>query len=252
MAPFQFDVKPHNAHYDTSYSSKMIQWRQFGAKEKSGNIAHILTNNAKSKSGDIRDENVSQGKILEVGCGTGIVLQELKNIGIGREFHGIDVIDLDRNRDVGEDIRLLQYDGDAIPFEDRNFDFTYATHVIEHIDNPRALIKEMSRVTKGLMYFEVPCELHARTTYNDLQKTLNIGHINAYTPESFSLLLQTCGLEVIGLEIFDHTLEVHSFYCGRMRGMAKMAIRRGALALNPYLASRIFSYHCGALVRRSS
>jgi SAM-dependent methyltransferase len=251
MAPFQFDVKPHNAHYDTSYSSKMIQWRQFGAKEKSGNIARILADNGAEKSDDVHLNNVSPGKILEVGCGTGIVLQELKNVGIGREFQGIDVIDLDRNRDVGEDISLLQYDGDTIPFDDLMFDFTYATHVLEHIDNPRSLVKEMSRVTNGLMYFEVPCELHARTTYNDLQNTLNIGHINAYTPESFSLLLQTCGLEVIRLEIFDHTLDVHSFYCGRMRGMAKMAIRRGALALNPYLASRIFTYHCGALVRKA-
>jgi hypothetical protein len=37
-----------------------------------------------------------------------------------------------------------------------------------------------------------------------LQQTLDIGNINAYTPESFTQLLLTLGLDLVRPELFDH------------------------------------------------
>jgi len=63
--------------------------------------------------------------------------------------------------------------------------------VIEHVPNPRRLLREIARVARRFIYVEVPCELHLRTTRRALQRTLDIGHINAYTPESLQLLVET-------------------------------------------------------------
>src|ERR1700694_1068653 len=123
----------------------------------------------------------------------------------------------------------------------------YASHVVEHVLNPRGFIAEISRVAKRLIYLEVPCELHARTTYSDMQNTLNIGHINSYSPESFSLLCQTAGLKMIDCKLFDHSLGVHKFHTSFMNGILKMNIRRAFLFAHPIFASRILTYHFGVL-----
>ena len=141
----------------------------------------------------------------------------------------------------------MDYDGEHIPFTDGSIDFVYASHVVEHVLNPRGFIKEISRVAKRFIYLEVPCELHLRTKHSDMQTTLNIGHINSYSPESFSMLCQTAGVTIIESRLFDHSPEVHAFDSSFTRAQVKMKIRRALLSANPILASRIFTYHFGVL-----
>ena len=119
--------------------------------------------------------------------------------------------------------------------------------MIEHVLHPRGLLAEIRRVARRLIYLEIPCELHARTRHSDMQTTLNIGHINSYSPESFTLLCQTSGLKIIDSELFDHSLEVHAFHSSPAKARLKMKLRRALLSANPILASRVFTYHFGAM-----
>ncbi len=50
---------------------------------------------------------------------------------------------------------LIIADGERLPFADKSFDYVYCVHVIEHVDNPAAFLKEMSRVAKA-GYLECP------------------------------------------------------------------------------------------------
>lgn len=230
-----FRVGEHNSHYQGAYNEREMQWRRTCAIEKVNNIERLLGNRTV--------ENV-----LEVGCGTGAVLAEVARRSIGSSHTGIDVASSDGHADPGiEACKLLTYDGDRLPFADASFDFVYASHVVEHVPNPRGFLREMKRVARGAVYIEVPCELHARTSWAKLQSTLDIGHINSYTPETFLMLLQSCGLNIVDLDIFDHTLEVHKFNSSPLKGWAKMAIRRTMLRLNRAMAPKIFTFHCGAL-----
>jgi SAM-dependent methyltransferase len=231
-----FKTTQFNEHCEGIYESdREIEWRRIGAIDKVSNIQSLL-----------RTEKVQS--ILEVGCGTGAVLAALAKRGIGTSHSGIDLTAPGKHADSGaKDLSLSAYDGQTIPFPDGSVDFVYASHVVEHVLNPRGFIMEISRVAKRLVYLEVPCELHARTRHSDMQKTLNIGHINSYSPESFSLLCQSAGLRILDSTLFDHSLEIHKFNSSPAKAIVKMGIRRALLSAHPIFASRIFTYHFGVL-----
>jgi SAM-dependent methyltransferase len=213
--------------YKEPYSEQARAWRRLGAHDKVRNLMVLVASH--------RDQIAS---VLEVGCGTGAVLDELSKV-LGTEHLGIDV-------------GTPGYDGVTIPFDDRAFDLAYATHVIEHVRDQRGFLHELRRVARKYIYVEVPCELHVRTTQRSLQTSLDIGHINAYTPESFALLLATSGLAVRRFEVFDHSYGVHRFHNSAANAIAKTAIRRSLLRLHRGLATRMFTYHVGALCEPTS
>ena len=230
-----FKTPQFNQHFEGAYSERDIAWKGLNAIDKAANIQTML--------GMEKVESV-----LEVGCGTGAILAELVKRGIGRTHRGIDLVAPDSHLAPGaEQLSLSQFDGETIQFPDRSFDFVYASHVVEHVLNPRGFLGEVARVAKRLIYLEVPCELHARLTHKDMQSTLDIGHINSYSPESFALLCQTAGLKIIDIRLFDHSSAVHRFHKTLVTGTIAMKIRRAFLSVNPIFASRLFTYHCGAL-----
>ena len=54
--------------------------------------------------------------------------------------------------------KTCDFNHDKLPYEDNEFDFVYARHVIEDLYNPFNLINEMSRVAKK-GYIETPSPL---------------------------------------------------------------------------------------------
>jgi hypothetical protein len=206
--------------YREPYSDEARAWRSLGAHDKVRNLMELV--------GRHRDQIAN---VLEVGSGTGAVLEQVARV-LGTEHVGIDVGD---------------YDGTTIPFDDRAFDLVYATHVVEHVRDQRGFLLELGRVARKYVYVEVPCELHVRTTQRSLQTSLDIGHINAYTPESFALLLATSRLAVQRLEVFDHSYAMHRFHTSTANAMVKTVLRRSLLRLHRGLATRLFTYHVGAL-----
>jgi SAM-dependent methyltransferase len=236
-----FDVGPLNRHYDGAYDESAMRWGAVAAMDKADNLIRLLA-----------DRPVTS--VLEVGCGTGAVLARLAQRGVGTSHVGVDLANPSVHvHPNAQALDLRQYDGENLPFGDETFDLVYATHVVEHVYNPRAFLKELKRVSRRWIYVEVPCEARAFVNRGATQASLDTGHINIYNPESFMILLQSVGYEVERLELFDHSLDVVGFGVSKSRAILQRAVRQTALRLNPLLASRLFCYHCGALaVRRPS
>ena len=81
-------------------------------------------------------------KVLDVGPG---------HAPFKRATHSVDFVD------VPGAVNLKKCDlaNDPLPYEDKEFDFVYARHILEDMYNPFPLIKEMSRVGKA-GYIECP------------------------------------------------------------------------------------------------
>lgn len=243
MRSFNFAVPDLAALYTQPYNPEMLQWRALGALDKADNIETMC----KAVDGRITS-------VLEVGCGTGAVLQQLAARHVGSTFRGIDIGSRSgEKRQIQGDITISDYDGKNIPFEDASFDLVYATHVLEHVVEERRFLLELRRVTQQYVYVEVPCELHMRTNHSSLQATLLIGHINHYSFWSFAQKLETAGLRIIELEIFDNRYGTYRFANKTWwKAAFKMVVRRSLLALNRGIASRLFTFHVGALCIRST
>src|SRR5262249_59431133 len=91
--------------------------------------------------------------VLEVGCGTGIVLRDLVPlVGRGGRLAGIDpsraALKAARRFCRGTGITLRHADGAKLPFADNGFDVTLAITVLLHVADPLAVVQEMARVTR--------------------------------------------------------------------------------------------------------
>jgi|SRR6185369_8260258 len=231
-----FSIAKHNEHYEGGYTESALEWRRLGAIDKASNLQRMVG----ARSFD---------SVLEVGCGTGAVLAEVAMRGIGRIHTGVDLADPEAHRDpIADGLDLRIYDGQTLPFPDAHFDLVYASHVVEHVPNPRHFLAELARVARRAIYVEVPCELTARVSRRRTQAALDTGHINIYTPESFMILLQSSGLRVQDIDLFDHSLDVQCFGTTRAIGNTRRWVRSSLLRCSPLIASRLFCYHCGALV----
>jgi SAM-dependent methyltransferase len=233
-----YSIGPLNAHYTGSYSKKEYEWIELNATGKAKNISYILG-----------DEKKCITTVLEVGCGAGFVLQNLEKLGIGSIFDGVDVVEVDQHKRFAPsaNINFHRYDGTTLPFADKQFDFVYSTHVLEHVWEERAFLSELRRVARRLVYVEVPCELHIRSRPKTIQSTLNIGHINFYTPDSFFATLETTGLRIKAAEIFDHDINIYKFKKSLAKAYVSAFARGLMLKINKRIAAKLFCYHCGAL-----
>lgn len=98
----------------------------------------------------------AERRILDMGCGTGIISQEM-----GEHGH---VVSLDYAEEALRFCRLrrlprlLRGDGQALPFAAGSFDVVLALDTIEHVPDDAEAVREMRRVLKpdGLLILNVP------------------------------------------------------------------------------------------------
>jgi SAM-dependent methyltransferase len=90
--------------------------------------------------------NGNRPRILEIGCGSGALLQDLQHTST---VYGMDVADtaLKICRDRGLDC-VSMGDVTALPYADASFDTAIAIDVLEHIDDDVAAVVEAYRVLK--------------------------------------------------------------------------------------------------------
>jgi SAM-dependent methyltransferase len=98
--------------------------------------------------------------VLEVGCGTGLVLGRIA--GFAKSATGVDLSPgmLERARSRGLDVR--EASATALPFDDQSFDVTCSFKVLAHIPDIERALSEMARVTRPgghvIAEFYNPCK----------------------------------------------------------------------------------------------
>ena len=110
------------------------------------------------RSREIHNKFKTPGKILDVGCGSAVMLSHLNELGwdcVGTERTEISAEKA--KADAALDIRVAQ-DILECQFKDNEFDVITMFHVLEHIADLNRLIIELKRILKpgGILIIEVP------------------------------------------------------------------------------------------------
>jgi len=223
------------ANYDNYYDGKS-EWRRITAVCKAANIIDICS-------------AIPHEKILDIGSGEGSVLKRLSDVGFGNLFSleisegGVDII---KNRNIASLKECKIFDGYNIPYNDNQFDLAVISHVLEHVEFPRMLLKEASRVAKYI-FIEVPLEDNSRLPKD--YKWDRLGHINFYSLKTIRRLLQTTNLEILSQEVVNNSLRVYKYQNGK-KALLKFLIKKIMLITFPRLATRLFTYNCIILCKR--
>jgi ubiquinone/menaquinone biosynthesis C-methylase UbiE len=166
--------------YNDQYSSESTIWRGLGAKQKVQNILDITDGRTFSR-------------VLEIGAGDGSILKLLSERSFSHELYAVEISESGVKQIKAKSIKSLKsvqlFDGYTLPFEDKLFDLVILSHVLEHVEHERVLLREIHRVTKQLV-IEVPKDYRFRADQK-LTHFLAYGHINLYTPTSLRFLLMT-------------------------------------------------------------
>jgi 2-polyprenyl-3-methyl-5-hydroxy-6-metoxy-1,4-benzoquinol methylase len=110
--------------------------------------------------GSVLQERGATGLLVDVGCGTGNLWRALA----GR-FSGCIGVDAVHYGDLPSEVEFKRadLDRDPLPVADGVADIAAAVETIEHLENPRALFRELARVTRpgGWIVVTTPNQLSA-------------------------------------------------------------------------------------------
>ncbi len=154
--------------------------------EGSGEVAMLLRRHL----GAPRTADAQPLRVIDVGCGLASYGRSLLADGyawMGAEVDAADCAELAR---LGLPHRHV--DGRSLPFADASFDAALCLEVLEHLDDPAAVVREIHRVAPRQLLVSVPnCELlgylwdHLATPWHMLEAD----HKNFYTRHSLGALL---------------------------------------------------------------
>lgn len=169
------------------------QWLNFGAHEKANSIQQLLIKHA------IKPRNM-----LELGCGTGAVLEKCQQRGLADNLYGVDysedAIGYLKIRVPGVTAFAADILNDDLHLDDE-FDVVVLSHVLEHLEEPEVLLKSLTtKLRFKYLIAEVPLEDLALLKVRSKlwgRPGIQAGHVQFYTQPTFESLLRTSGYNII-------------------------------------------------------
>lgn len=93
--------------------------------------------------------------VLDMGCGTGRGVKEIRRLHPGLPVFGIDPVEALLKVGIAKGIPpscLIKGDACALPFADASFDAVMALGVLHHVPRPDIVVREMLRVAKRAVF----------------------------------------------------------------------------------------------------
>jgi len=145
---------------------------------------------------------VADAVLLDVGCGTGGLRPFVSPMC--RAYHGADVIRYDGFPSDAE-FHQVDLDSGSVPLDDEFADVVAAVETIEHVENPRSLTRELTRLVRpgGRVVITTPNQLSLlskltlvlRNEFNAFRASTYPAHLTALLEVDLRRIAAECGLE---------------------------------------------------------
>ena len=224
-------------NYEDYYEGGDSEWRRLGAMGKADNIVSLC-------------KSLPQDSVLEIGAGEGAILKRLSELKFGKKLYALEIstsgVETIKKKEIPQLNECSVFDGYHVPYDDGNFDIAILSHVIEHVEHPRVLLYEASRVAK-FVFVEVPLEDTIRLS-NDFVFD-KVGHINFYSLKTIRRLLQSCGLKILGQIVTNPPKATYTYQKGT-KGLLNYYVKHALIQFVPGLASSLFTYHAALICEK--
>lgn len=136
---------------------------------------NFYRNAAKRMCEELKPFISSNAKVLDLGCGSGIVAKQVEN-DFKADITGMDIIDL-----RVEKIPFIKYNGrDLSEIKDNSFDTALISYVLHHTENPKEILEQVKRIAKkNIIIYEdlyegfwgkIYCNIHGKAFNSCVQK----------------------------------------------------------------------------------
>lgn len=147
------------------------------------------------------------GGVLDVGCGVGNMLQQLREHS-QYSSKGIEISKEAAAKASQNGHNVFQGNLIQANFEDESFDAIYLLYVLEHVDNPAEILKEIYRILKknGILLLAVPNYRYLRIAFDNFisrtffkkSSTLHPEeHLQNFTPTTLKMFIKKAGFDIV-------------------------------------------------------
>jgi ubiquinone/menaquinone biosynthesis C-methylase UbiE len=214
-ASVTIELRVEEDHYEAP-----SPWRLMGAVDKARNVVALCSRN-----------HIAPRRVLEVGAGDGAILKRLDEMSFCGEVHALEVsgsgVQVIRGLGIPSVAQVSRFDGYRIPYDDDTFDLVILSHVLEHVEHERVLLREIQRVSR-FQVIEIPLDFSQEVDRLWAHLT-SYGHINVYQPPALRFLLKTERFRILddlarteSLEVMEYLHFVHQRHVRTSESVAQV------------------------------
>lgn len=189
----EFEVptnKESSLYLSDDYVQQNPTWDEEDSPWKAKQVSEfIIANDTKPK------------RVVEVGCGAGGILAELRLLlGEDVELDGFDIAPAAAQFwSKHSSTRVNFYSEDFLKCNNPTYDLLLLIDVIEHLENPFEFMRRISHRSEYFV-FHIPLDMNVLNVLQErplLNARKKVGHIHYYTKQLALELLNECGFEII-------------------------------------------------------
>jgi SAM-dependent methyltransferase len=213
---------------DGSYSSNNPDWHETDAPWKARQVLSLL-----------RDREVRPQSVVDIGCGTGGVLDAIAGSMPGTRLVGYDpsseAIGMVR-RSARVELRL------GTPKDvHEHYDLLLSLDVFEHVEDYIGFLRTLQPIA-DLFMFHIPLDVSAQSVIREkplLAARSAVGHLHYFTRGTARACLETAGFEIV----CDRLLFAHDLPARKAKTRIASIPRNLARLCGPELSARVFGGH---------
>lgn len=219
VASYPTEYSPHAKH--SSYSKEIVRWTSARFLRDQLGYKHLLDKPEEESNrrslilpGFLRRWvagvllipcYVPEGRILEIGCGSGRLLLSLRDLG-WQQLHGIELVPAaaEQARTQGLEVECGQVEETLSRYPDQHFDVVICSMVLEHLGNPFKVVRVIAAKLKPEGQF-----LFSTVSRDSLDAKLYGAYWAGYDfPRHLVYFRKRDILEMLG-DSFDHVVSFH-------------------------------------------